>query len=104
MSTMRSLGIETQVSSLRTRDEDEHELSQVRPNITRFVIHLQSFPPGLSERQRKPGRNAGRGCWEAQAGTNGRAEERSERFDQQDPNARAPREGIVTSESRWPSV
>ena len=40
MSAMRSLGIETQVSSLWTRDEDEYELSQVRPNIARFVIHL----------------------------------------------------------------
>src|SRR6266540_3421702 len=100
MSTMRSLGIETQVSSLRTRDEDAYELSQVRPNIARFVIHVQWFPRRLSERQRKPGRNAGRGSWEAQAGKNGRVGERSERFDQQDTNARALREGIVTCKIR----
>src|SRR6267143_1485500 len=95
-----SVGIEAQMSCLRTGDADERNLFKVRPSITQFVIHLQRIARRIPKHQRKPSRNAGRSCWEAETGKNRRDGEGSKGLDQQDPNARALREGIVTRQIR----
>src|SRR6266567_5111878 len=95
-----SVGIEASVSDLRTGDADERNLFKMWPSISRFVIHLQGITRRIPKRQRKPSRNAGRSCREVETGKNRRDGEGSKGLDQQDPNARALREGIVTCQIR----
>src|SRR5712664_2401595 len=94
-----SVGVEAQMPHLRTGDEDERNLFKVRPLIPRLLLHLQRLTRRISERQRKPGRNAGRGSREVETRKNRRVGERGERFDQLKPNARACGEGIVTGKT-----
>src|SRR2546425_13223225 len=100
MPAVWSVGVEAQVPHLRTGDEDERNLFKVRPIIPRFLLHLQRLARRISERQCKPGRNAGGGTEEVESGKNRGVGERGERFDQQNPNARASGESIVTCKIR----